>query len=548
MTGGVSVVVARILASRDLRRVFGAYFLFSAAEFATWVAILLYAFERTGPASVGVVALIQLVPAALAAPPAAGLGDRFPRQRVLLGGYLVQTVAMVTTAATMALGAPVVVVYAAAAFAATSLVVTRPTQGALLPWLSRTPEELTASNGAAGIVEGAGVLVGPLLAAVILTTGSPAAVFTAGAVLTLLAAILVVGLRPVAGRLPSDASADDDGADTGDGFMAGIRVLLADPDARVVVGLMSIHMLTVGAADVLFVLLALQAFGMGAPGAGLLTAALGAGTILGGAITVGFVGRSRLAVVAAIGAATWGLTFAIATLLGSPAAATILIVAGGAGLSIMDVAGRTILQRSIRDEVLARVFGLQEGLGMAALAVGAILVPILIAVVGLTGAALVFAALLPIVVAASWSRLTALDLRTFVPARALALLRLTRVFAGLPGPPLEAVARRAVWQSPAPGTAVITQGDAGDRYYVLGSGAVRVEQDGRFVRELVAAGDGFGEIALLRDVPRTATVVTVGDVELLAIDRATFLGAVTGNAGASAEAGRVAEELEPSSR
>ncbi len=95
--------------------------------------------------------------------------------------------------------------------------VTRPTQSALLPSLSRTPEELTASNGAAGVVEGAGVLVGPLLAAVILTTGSPAAVFAAGAVLTLLAAILVVGLRPVAGRLPSDASADDDGADTEDG-------------------------------------------------------------------------------------------------------------------------------------------------------------------------------------------------------------------------------------------------------------------------------------------------------------------------------------------
>jgi hypothetical protein len=252
--------------------------------------------------------------------------------------------------------------------------------------------------------------------------------------------------------------------------------------------------------------------------------------------------------VAAVGAVTWGLTFAVATLLGSPTIATILVVAGGAGLAIMDVAGRTILQRSIRDEVLARVFGLQEGLAMAALAVGAILVPILIALVGLTGTALVFAALLPIVVAVSWSRLTALDLRTVVPARALALLRLTRVFAGLPGPPLEAVARRAVWQSPAPGSAVITQGDVGDRYYVLASGAVRVEQDGRFVRDLAGVGDGFGEIALMRDVPRTATVVALGDTELLAIDRATFLSAVTGNAGATAEAGRVAEELERSSR
>ena len=172
---------------------------------------------------------------------------------------------------------------------------------------------------------------------------------------------------------------------------------------------------------------------------------------------------------------------------------------------------------------------------MAALAAGSILVPILIALVGLTGAALVCAALLPIVVALSWSRLTALDLRTVIPERAIALLRTARVFAGLPGPPLESVARRAVWAIVPAGTAVIRQGEAGDRYYVLASGAVQVEQDGRVLRQIEQAGDGFGEIALLRDVPRTATVTALQETELLAIDRATFLEALTGHSGASAE-------------
>ncbi len=146
-----------------------------------------------------------------------------------------------------------------------------------------------------------------------------------------------------------------------------------------VVGLLSLRMLIIGAADVLFVLLALEVLDTGASGAALLNAALGAGAIVGGAITFGFVGRSRLAIVAAGGAIAWGVTLVLANALGSAMLAMLLIVIGSAGLAIMDVAGRTILQRSIRDEVLARVFGLQEGLAMAALAAGAILVPILTA-------------------------------------------------------------------------------------------------------------------------------------------------------------------------
>lgn len=122
-----------------------------------------------------------------------------------------------------------------------------------------------------------------------------------------------------------------------------------------------------------------------------------------------------------------------------------------------------------------------------------------------------------------------------VPTRAIALLRSAPVFAGLPGPPLEALARRATWETVPAETVVIQQGDLGDRYYVLASGRVRVEQDGRFLRGLHAVGDGFGEIALLRDVPRTATVTAIDETELLTIDRGTFLDAVTGHSGASAE-------------
>jgi MFS family permease len=166
---GISLRVVRaILRNPSLRRVQLAFLLFNAVEFGTWVAILLYAYEAIGPTSVGLVAVVQLVPGAVLAPFIAGLGDRIQRDRLLFLGYLAQMAAYGATWFGMALGAAPLVVVLAATCAATALSVTRPAQGSLIPSLSRTPEELTAANGLSGTMEGAGMLVGPLLAAAIL--------------------------------------------------------------------------------------------------------------------------------------------------------------------------------------------------------------------------------------------------------------------------------------------------------------------------------------------------------------------------------------------
>jgi predicted MFS family arabinose efflux permease len=541
---GPLAVLASVLANGDLRRVLFSYLAFHVAEFSTWVAILLYAYAQTGPASVGVVALIQLVPAAVIAAPAASLGDRYPRERVLTAGYLVQAGAMLATAAAMTTGLPLPVVYAAAVVAASCLVVTRPTQSALLPSLSRTPDELTAANGAAGVVEGAGILIGPLIAALVLTGGTVAMVFAIAGVALLVACIATFGLHVHDGLdIVDEMDHDPDARWVDDrSFFAGLQAVAADHDARMVVGLLTVRMVIIGSADVLFVLMALELLGTGEPGAGILNAALGAGTIAGGAVTVALIGRGGLASVAAAGALLWGAALGLIGVTAAPMLAVALIVAGGAGLTVVDVAGRTILQRSIRDEVLARVFGIQESLAMAALAVGAILASAAVEVGGLTGAMVLAAALLPATVLVTWPRLRALDRRAPVPVQALALLRRTRLFSPLPPPQLEAVARRGVWLTIPDGTTVIRQGDPGDRYYVLSTGAVRVERDGRYLRDLDTAGVGFGEIALLRDVPRTATVSTTRESILFAIDRAPFLAAVTGHPDAFRAADATASE------
>ena len=524
--------IRRVLRHASLRRVLVSYLAFHIAEFSTWVAILLYAYERTGPASVGIVALIQLIPGALVAAPVAALGDRYPRERVLTAGYLVQAVALLATAVAMAVVAHVAIVYGLAAIAAGSLVITRPTQSALLPALASTPDDLTAANGAAGVVEGIGVLSGPLLAAVILSGSTEAAVFVAGGVACLVAALCTMRLRPVGGLAALPGLADDDGGeDAADdrSMVAGLRVIARDPDARLVVGLLTARMLVVGMADVLFVLLALELLGTGEPGAALLNAALGVGAMVGGIAAIAIVGRGGLAWYAGAGALGWGLSVIAIGLTATPVLAPLLLVVGGAGLTVVDVAGRTILQRSVEDRVLSRVFGVQEGLAMAALAVGSVAISLAASIGGLGGALVIGAVTLPVVVLAAGPRLLALDRRARPPVRALALLRRSHLFRPLPGPQLEAVARHATWEVVPGDTVVIRQGDPGDRYYVLAEGGVRVEQDGVLRRELVHAGDGFGEIALLRDVPRTATVRTTRETILLTIDRSPFLAAVTGH-------------------
>ena len=536
-TPGVWAIARRLWRSAALRRVMPAYLLFAAAEFGTWVAILLYAYERTGATSVGVIALIQLVPAALFAPAAASLGDRFPRERVLAAGYLGQAIAMGATGLAMLLDAPIPLVYGLAIVAATSVVVTRPTQSALLPSLAVAPDELTAANGTAGVVEGAGLLVGPLIAGAIVAVATPAAVFLAAAIGLMIAFALVLGVGATGGlESIGDPSSIEGQADFG--ILDGLRIVVADRDASLVIGLLTAHMLMFGIADVLFVLLALDLLGMGEAGAGLLAGALGAGSIIGGAATFRVVGRSRLVVVAGAGAIAWGMALAGIGLTASAVLAPVLIIFGAAGLAILDVAGRTLLQRSVRDEVLARVFGLQEGLAMAGLAAGSILVPLLVALFGLVGAVFATAAILPLLVAVRWRGLSDLDRRAIVPVREIALLRRSPLFSPLPAPQLEAVARRSAWLNVEAGTRLIREGEPGDRFYVLAGGSLRVEREGRHLRDVDAVGDGVGEIALLRGVPRTATVMATSDVSLLAIDRAPFLAAITGHPGAFAAAER----------
>ena len=293
------------------------------------------------------------------------------------------------------------------------------------------------------------------------------------------------------------------------------------------------------AMDVLLVLAAIELLDMGGPGAGYLAAAIGLGWVLGGATTLVIVGRPRLTPLTVVGALIWGIPIVGVALVVQPLPALVLLVGAGVGLAVVDVAVRTVLQRLVTTTQLASVFGIAEGASMAGAAVGALMAGVLVAVVGLTAAIMVAGVLLPMVAVAVLRTVSRGEAGVPIPFREIALLRQIPLFAPVPAPALEAAAAALVPVTMSAGTVVIRQGEVGDRFWLVDTGEVDVDQDGSVIARL-GPGASFGELALIRDIPRTASVVAVTDVALFTLDREAFLLTVTASPRAAYEASAVA--------
>ncbi|HEX6655271.1 MAG TPA: MFS transporter, partial [Candidatus Limnocylindria bacterium] len=254
---GWLIVISAAFENPSIRRVLLAYIGFSLAEWMSWIAILVYAFARGGATETGIAALIQLAPAAVVAPLAATFGDHFRRERALLVAYLVQAAGMVVATIALAVGAPSALVYVAAALANTTITLTRPLQGALLPSLARTPSELTASNVAAATIETGAMLVGPALAGLALAITGSATVFAVSAAALLGSAVLVRGAGghphedPLHERSGSFSAAASD-------MLTGFRLSFRERQPRVVLAIIAAASILWGALDVLLVVLAIE--------------------------------------------------------------------------------------------------------------------------------------------------------------------------------------------------------------------------------------------------------------------------------------------------
>jgi MFS family permease len=517
-----------VFRNRSLRRLQLAWAGSIIGSWAYTVALVVYAYRHGGASAVGLVGVIRWLPAAAASPLAAVLGDRYPRVPVMLGADLLRAAGLAAMAACVLTDAPVFAVYVLASAVAVTTTAFQPAQAALLPSLARTPEELTAANVSSSTIESLGFCVGPALGGILLAVSTVWVVFavTAGTFLwsaLMLGPLLRISEQPLSRERPRLL----------DEATAGFRAIGRDRRLRLVVGLFAAQTLVNGAFSVLIAVSALQLLHLGASGVGYLNTAVGVGGIVGGFLSLALVGQRRLATTFGVAIAVTGAPL---LLVGAfPSTATTLVVFALIGLSIIvaDVAGFTLLQRGTPSDVLARVFGVLHSLFYATVAVGAILAPPLINAVGVRWALVIVGGILPLLCALTTATLVEFDAAPVRP-RELELLREIPIFSPLSPPVVEQLAARLISVQARAGEEIIRRGDQGDRFYIVGSGEVEVLLDGEPPRR-EGAGSYFGEIALLRDVPRTATVRAATDVELFALDRDDFLPAVTGHAG-SAEA------------
>ena len=517
----------RVFRNPNIRRIEGAWAASIVAHWAYGIALAVFAYRDGGAAAVGLVGLVRFLPSAVASPFAAVLGDRFRRERVMVVAELTRAVLLAATTAVIVLDGPSALVYVLAGLVSVAYSAVRPAQAALLPSIAKTPQELTAANVTSSTIESLGIFGGPAIGGLLLAATSEEVVFGACTAAFLLSATLLSRVRVETQPEPREG---------GEGvlrqFTAGFVTLFREPGLRILVLLLASQTLVAGALNVLIVVSALQLLDLGEQGVGFLNSAVGIGGLLGALVSAALIGR-RLSSNFLIGILLWGIPIGLIGIFPEPVPALLFLAVVGLGNTLVDVSAFTLLQRAVPDDVLARVFGAVQGLWVATIGIGAIVAPLLIAAVDIRGALMITGALLPILATLLRRRLAKLD-EAPAPERELELLRSIELFAPLPQPTLETLAGTLVPVRLAAGDELFRQGDVGDRFYIVADGDVEIVIDGGVVRE-TGPGGYFGEIALLRDVPRTATVRAKTDVELLALDRDDFIAAVTGHA-ASAEA------------
>ena len=521
------------LRNRSLLRLELAYSAFCAAEWGVWVSLVVYAYARGGATAAGAIAVVQLVPSVLLAPFIGALTDRRRAGRVLAVGYLLQAAATAAIALAIAVHAPTAVVFCLAPLAYLTIAVPRPAQATLFPWVVRSPLELTAANVVSGWVASGSALIAPAATGALIALGGPALSIAVLAVLCLGGAVAVL---PLPGPAPATGARDRTPLVRQVG--EAIRTVSRTPAVRLLVLLLAAQYVLIGALDILYAVLAIDVLGLGQSGAGYLSSAFGAGAVIGVSVTALLVARRRIAPMLTLGIVVAALALAVLGLWPTVVGAFVLFAVAGLGRTLFDVTGRILLQRAAPPRALAEVFALVESLMNVGLCIGVVLVPFLIAVSGVRLALLGTAALFLVLVAATWSKLRALDAAADVPQVEIQLLASIPIFAPLPAPALEGLARALVPVTAAAGEVIMSEGEPGDCYFAIADGEVVVSRAAREVARL-KRGDGFGEIALLDEVPRTATVVAVTRAQLYTLEKGPFVFAVTGHPAAERAAGEL---------
>lgn len=526
----IGASVRRVFANKNLRRVqlaFGGSLL---GDWAYATAVTVWAFGVGGATAVGVFQAVRFVSMAAAGPLGAVIADRVPRRTFMMVTDLVRAVLVGLAALTIGGGGPDLLVYTLALLAGVVGAPFRSAQAGLIPRLVSNPEELTSSNAVAANIENIVVFAGPALGALLVGLTSVQLVFWFNVVSYLWSFALVAAIR-VPPEAVRDEEPDDVPEEKEPGFLsevsAGFSTVARDRDLRNVAMLAAAQGLIWGALTVFLVIVSVTMLHTGAHGVGYLNAIMGAGTVVGGLVVLSRTGRGRLGRDMAVGVLGWSLPLLLLAAFPSAVTAVVSLAVIGLMDPWVNVGFETIPQRIASDEVISRVYAAVEAALIAAMSLGAFLAPLLMRLLGFRASLAVLGVGVTALALSRIPRMRALDARLTAPPE-IGVLAALPLFRPLAPPVIESLARQLEHVTVPAGTVVLRTGEASDRFYVIASGRVEVTQGERVLRS-EGPGEFFGEIGLLRDVPRTATVTAETDTELLALDRQTFLAAVTGH-------------------
>ncbi|WP_457255405.1 MFS transporter [Pedococcus sp. P5_B7] len=542
-----STAVRTVFGNRNLRRIMLAFGGSVIGDWAYGTAISVWAYSVGGAKVLAVWAVVRFILMAVCTPFAATLVDRYSRKGIMISVDLARCVLLLVIAATMASVDPLVV-FVLAGLASVLGTPFRPAQRAMMPSLVSRPEELTAVNGTSSTLESLAFFAGPALAAGLLASTSVEVVLLFDAATFLWSAALVYGVHPVAPATPASASAvaEPEPADateskdtaqdpaeakqrwaflreTGGGF----TYIWRDRDLRVLIALTCAQTLIAGASAVFVVSMAFDLVDLGPPGVGFLDSMLGVGALVGGFVALSRASRQQLGLDFCVGVVLWSLPLVLVLVWPTVAVAVLVMLLLGLANPLVDVNLDTLLQRLTPDHLLGRVFGTLDSAYIASMAVGAGVMPLLIALVGLQWGMALLGLLVTAMVVPAVPRMRRLDLTLRAP-EGLPLVESVPMFAPLDRTALEGLARQLTRVEVAAGALVFDEGEEGDQFFIIESGAVEIWHDGVLLRTEYA-GDYFGEIALLRQVPRTAQVRAVEPTVLRGLGRRAFLDAVLGN-------------------
>jgi MFS family permease len=508
--------------NRNLQLLFGGQVVSTFGDWLYVLALGILAYEITGSATVvGVLTFARLLPYAALMPFLGILADRGNRKMIMISADLGRGACMLGllfagTEGTLWLAYPLV--FLATAFSS----LFKPAMSSVLPAIVGDEEKLVQANGIWGQMNSVSFVFGPALGGVLALFGAPELAFVINGATFLISAAALLFLRIPPREAPEQMESEEQEGWLSETF-AGFRFLFRENE-----GVLSA--LTVSFAGQTFVgggiwtlfLVLSEAYGLGTEGSGFLNAVYGAGGVVGG-LTAGYLAfRIRLGPTVIWSTAATSVVF---LLLGvSPAGVlpfVILFVVGVLDIMV-DVTATTIIQTATPEKLLGRVFGAFEAAIIMTMLVGALLVGPLIEILGVRATTVVLGIVGLVIFLACLPRLRKLErvlgVRMFV--------RKVPVLSGLSHAVLEDLASRITLEKVPDEAVVVRQGEVGDRLYIVKDGEAEVVAQGEDGSETEVAtlskNDYFGEIALLRDVPRTATVRTRGPMELYSLEREDF--------------------------